>query len=55
MKNLIAFIESHGNKVISHTDDTITAECEYTKDGAVTTVEETFPATWEAARNWLGY
>lgn len=55
MQKLIKFIESHGNKVLSHTDDTITAECVYCKNGVAYTVAETFPATVAAARNWLGY
>ena len=55
MDNLIRFIEAHGNKVISHTETEITAECDYTKDGSVFTVAETFPATLQAARDWLGY
>jgi len=55
IKTLIAFIEAHGNKVILATDTEITAECDYTKDGVLFTVPETFPATFQAARNWLGY
>lgn len=55
MKNLIAFIESRGNKVISHDDSTITAECVYCKDGKAFTEEETFPATMSAVRDWLDY
>lgn len=55
MKNLIAFIESHGNKVISCDLTRITAECVYTKDGKAFTVQESFPATLSAARDWLGY
>lgn len=55
MKNLIAFIESHGNKVVSHDDSTITAECVYTKDGKAFTARESFPSTLPAARDWLGY
>lgn len=56
LQNLIAFVESHGNKVVSHTDTSITAEivlCE--ADGKSHTAQETFPATLQAARDWLGY
>lgn len=55
MKNLIAFIESHGNKVVSNTENTITAECVYCRDGVAHVAVETFPATVQAVRNWLGY
>lgn len=57
MQNLVAFVESHGNKVISTTETTITAEVQElnTITGAWATVAETFPATVQAARDWLGY
>lgn len=53
---LIAFIESHGNKVISATESTITATCEVRHgNGEWETAQETFPATVSGARDWLGY
>lgn len=56
MKNLIAFIEQHDSKVVSHTETTITATVVVVHaDGHVTTEEETFPATLQAARDFLGY
>lgn len=56
MQNLIAFIESHGNKVVGNTEDTITATLEI-RDAAGdwATSQETFPATVKATRDWLGY
>jgi hypothetical protein len=57
MQYLVAFIESHGNKVVSTTETTVTAEMVQldTNTGAWATVVETFPATVQAARDWLGY
>lgn len=53
---LIAFVESHGNKVIAHTETTITAEIEVRNPAGVwNTEQETFPATVKGARDWLGY
>jgi len=55
MKRLIAFVESHGNKVVSNTETTISAEIELNTNGVWKTEVETFPATVSAARDWLGY
>lgn len=56
LQNLIAFVESHGNKVVASTETTITAETEI-RDAAGNwaTAQETFPATVQGARDWLGY
>lgn len=57
IQNLIAFIESHGNKVVSSTETTISAEAVEldTNTGVWAAVVETFPANVQAARDWLGY
>lgn len=55
VSRLVAFVQSHGNKVVSHTETTITAEMEEHNGTEWQTVVETFPATLQAARDWLGY
>lgn len=55
VSRLVAFVQSHGNKVVSHTETTITAQCEESDGTNWTTVTETFPATLQACRDWLGY
>ena len=56
LAKLIAFVESHGNKVISFTETTITATVELMHaNGQWETAQETFPATVSGARDWLGY
>lgn len=55
MTRLIAFINSHDSKVVSHTATTISATVEEHNGVEWATVIETFPATLSAARDFLGY
>lgn len=54
-QKIVAFIERHGFTVVSYTDTTITAISIWTLNGVLGETEETFPATVQAARDWLGY
>lgn len=53
---IVAFINSHDAKVVSHTDTTITAKSQVrSAEGVWSWEEETFPATAKDARFYLGY
>lgn len=55
MQQLIKFIESHSQVVLSNTETTITVDAVYCKDGQSFTVPETIDANLGAVRDWLGY
>lgn len=55
LARLVAFVESHGNKVVATTETTITATIEIHDGVQWHTAQETFPATLQGARDWLGY
>lgn len=52
---LIEYVQSHGITVLSSTETTITAEAVYSVNGVAVITPETFEATPQAVRNWLGY
>lgn len=55
LQKLIKFIESHSQVVLSHTEQTITVDAVYCKDGKSFTVPETIAADLGVVRDWLGY
>jgi hypothetical protein len=58
---IVAFLNRHdvgfgSATVLSSTETTITVRTvEYHADGTEREIEETIPATLQAARDWLGY
>jgi hypothetical protein len=56
LKRLVAWIETHDSRVLAYSQDTITATVRLSDaSGKWHDLAETFPATYEAARDWLGY
>lgn len=55
LQQLLKFIKSHSQVVLSHTETTITVDAVYCKDGQSFTVPETIAADLGAVRDWLGY
>lgn len=55
LQQLIKYIESHGQRVLSSTETTITVSATYKTPTGYTMVDETIDATPQAVRDWLGY
>lgn len=55
LQQLIKYIESHGQRVLSSTETTITVSATYKTPTGYTMVDETIDATLQAVRDWLGY